>query len=47
MIARAIADLPVALPVKLGAEEHGTAFAPNFVPLRSVARIELVEGPTR
>jgi heavy metal efflux system protein len=45
--ARAIADLPVALPVKLGAEEHGTAFAPNFVPLRSVARIELAQGPNQ
>jgi heavy metal efflux system protein len=45
--ARAIADLPIALPVKLGAEEHGTAFAPNFVPLRSVARIELVNGPNQ
>jgi cobalt-zinc-cadmium resistance protein CzcA len=44
---RAIADLPVALRVKLGAEEHGTAFAPNFVPLRSVARVDLVEGPNQ
>jgi cobalt-zinc-cadmium resistance protein CzcA len=44
---RAIADLPVALPYKLGAEEHGTAFAPNFVPLRSVARIELQTGPNQ
>ena len=44
---RAIADLPVALPVEFGAEEHGTSFAPNFVPLRSVARIELVEGPNQ
>jgi cobalt-zinc-cadmium resistance protein CzcA len=45
--ARAIADLPVALPIQLGAEEHGTAFAPNFVPLRSVARIGLAEGPNQ
>jgi cobalt-zinc-cadmium resistance protein CzcA len=45
--ARAIADLPVALPQKLGAEEHGTAYAPNFVPLRSVARIELRTGPNQ
>ncbi len=45
--ARAIADLPVALPVKLGAEEHGTAFAPNFVPLGSLATIELLTGPNQ
>ena len=45
--ARAIADLPVALPQKLGAEAHGTAYAPNFVPLRSVARIGLQTGPNQ
>ncbi len=44
---RTIADLPIALPVKLGAEEHGTSFAPNFVPLRSVARIEQLTGPNQ
>jgi cobalt-zinc-cadmium resistance protein CzcA len=44
---RAIADLPIALPVKSGAEEHGTAFAPGFVPLGAVAKIALVEGPNQ
>jgi cobalt-zinc-cadmium resistance protein CzcA len=45
--AKAIANLPIALPVKLGAEEHGTAFTPNFVPLGAVARIAIESGPNQ
>jgi cobalt-zinc-cadmium resistance protein CzcA len=44
---RAIANLPIALPVKLGAEEHGMAFTPNFVPLGAVARIAIETGPNQ
>ncbi len=45
--ARAIGDLPIALPERLGAEAHGTAYAPNFVPLRAVSRIALETGPNQ